>query len=71
MYKLYYEKYINSQKYSIIESDKIYKKLILLLQDNLNKNIFLDVEELLHEEILFKLEIGFKEGFNTHKMLYK
>lgn len=71
MYKLYYEKYINSQRYINIEEDQIYKKLIMLLQNNLDKNLFLDIEELLHEEIIFKLEIGFQEGFNAYKMLYK
>ena len=71
MYKLYYEEYINSQRYKNIEEDQIYKKLVMLLQNNLNKNLFLDGEELLHEEIIFKLETGFQEGFNAHKMLYK
>lgn len=63
MYKTYFKQYLNSQAYSVIEKDPIYIKLITLLSNNLSSNTYLDIEELLHAEILFKLEVGFKGGY--------
>ena len=64
MYKSDFEKYLNSKEYRLIEYDPIYKELMKLLVANLDDNTFLDVEELLHAEILFKLEQGFKNGYS-------
>ena len=64
MYKHYLKQYIISNAYLKIEHDNIYLQLRLLLESNLPTNIFLDVEELLHEEIIFKLTEGFKYGFS-------
>lgn len=63
MYKTDFENYINSTEYQTIEIDPIYKELQTLLISALSKEIYLNVEELLHAEILFKLEAGFKEGY--------
>lgn len=65
MHKDYYEKFIQSQLYNVYERDPIYGKLRELLVRNVADKIFLDVEELLHYEILFKLELGFKYGFQN------
>lgn len=62
MYKSDFDKYLNSNKYRLVEYDPIYQELMKMLGDNLDDNIFLDIEELLHAEILFKLEQGFKNG---------
>lgn len=64
MYKSDFDKYLNSKEYRLIECDPIYQELRKLLVDNLNNDIFLDIEELLHAEILFKLEQGFKNGYS-------
>ena len=64
MYKADFEKYLNSKEYRIIECDPIYKELITMLLTNLSQDVYLDVEELLHAEILFKLEVGFKNGYS-------
>ena len=64
MYKSDFDKYLNSKEYRLIEYDPIYKELKKMLVANLDNNIFLDVEELLHAEILFKLEQGFKNGYS-------
>ena len=64
MYKSDFEKYLNSKEYRIIECDPIYKELITMLLTNLSQDVYLDVEELLHAEILFKLECAFKVGYN-------
>lgn len=66
MYKTYFKQYLHSQTYSVIEKDPIYIKLITLLSNNLSSNTYLDVEELLHAEILFKLEVGFKNGYSCN-----
>jgi len=62
MYKSDFNKYLNSKEYRLIERDPIYQELRKMLGANLDDDIFLDVEELLHTEILFKLEQGFKNG---------
>lgn len=64
MYKEKFNKYLNSPEYLNIEQDKIYCKLQNLLINSMPRMNYLDIEELLHEEILFKLEQGFKEGYN-------
>ena len=64
MYKSDFEKYLNSKEYRLIEYDSIYQELMKMLGTNLDYNIFLDIEELLHAEILFKLEQGFKNGYS-------
>ena len=64
MYKSDFEKYLNSKEYRLIEYDPIYQELRKILVTNLSDNIFLDIEELLHAEILFKLEQGFKNGYS-------
>ena len=64
MYKSDFDKYLNSKEYRLIEYDPIYQELRKILVANLGNNIFLDVEELLHAEILFKLEQGFKNGYS-------
>lgn len=63
MYKEDFKNYLNSTNYYLIENDPIYQELQTLLINNIPENIYLDVEELLHAEILFKLEMGFKEGY--------
>lgn len=64
MYKSDFEKYLNSKEYRLIEYDPIYQELRKLLITNLDDDTFLDIEELLHAEILFKLEQGFKNGYS-------
>lgn len=64
MYKSDFDKYLNSKEYRLIEYDPIYQELRKILVANLGDNIFLDIEELLHAEILFKLEQGFKNGYS-------
>lgn len=64
MYKVKFDAFLNSTEYHLIEYDPIYKELMRLLVANLDDDIFLDVEELLHAEILFKLEQGFKNGYS-------
>lgn len=64
MYKSDFDKYLNSKEYRLIECNPIYKELMKLLVANLDDDIFLDIEELLHAEILFKLEQGFKNGYS-------
>lgn len=63
MYKEDFKNYLNSTNYYLIENDPIYQELQTLLINNIPENNYLDVEELLHAEILFKLEMGFKEGY--------
>lgn len=63
MYKEDFKNYLNSTNYYLIENDPIYQELQTLLINNIPENTYLDVEELLHAEILFKLEMGFKEGY--------
>ena len=63
MYKSDFEKYLSSKEYRLIECDPIYRELMKMLVANLDDNTFLDVEEFLHTEILFKLEQGFKNGY--------
>lgn len=63
MYKYYFNNYLNSKEYYCIENDFIYQELTKLLNQNLSKDIYLNVEELLHAEILFKLEQGFHAGY--------
>lgn len=60
-----FEKYLNSKEYSKIEYDEFYKELVSILTNNLPEDIYLNIEELLHAEILFKLEQGFIAGFNS------
>lgn len=64
MYKSDFNKYLNSKGYRLIEYDPIYQELRKILIANLGDNIFIDIEELLHAEILFKLEQGFKNGYS-------
>lgn len=64
LYKVKFDVFLNSEEYSIIEQDEIYLQLRTLLKDNLPLHIFLDVEELLHEEIIFKMHYAFKSGHN-------
>lgn len=64
MYKSDFEKYLSSKEYRLIECDPIYQELMKMLVANLDDNTFLDIEELLHAEILFKLEQGFKNGYS-------
>lgn len=64
LYKIKFDTFLNSEAYSSIENDEIYLHLRTLLKDNLPLNIFLDVEELLHEEIIFKMCHAFKAGHN-------
>lgn len=63
MYYKYYQQFINSIEYKNIEQDDIYIKLREFLSKYLKPETFLEIEELLHEEIIFKLEQGFKNGF--------
>lgn len=64
MHNADFEKYLNSKEYSLIEYDPAYIALRQLLIDNLQFDIFLDVEELLHEEIIFKMYYAFQAGFH-------
>lgn len=64
MYKSDFDKYLSSKEYRSIERDPIYQELRKLLVTNLDDDIFLDIEELLHAEILFKLEQGFQNGYS-------
>lgn len=63
MYNDYYKDFLHSQAYCNVENDIFYLNLRKILIHNLTEQIFLDVEELLHAEILFKLEFGFQHGF--------
>lgn len=65
MHKNIFNEYINSREYKIIETDPIYIALVELLTQHLSSEIFLEVEELLHAEILFKLEAGFQNGYKS------
>ena len=64
MYKVKFDAFLNSKEYRLIECDLIYQELMKLLVANLDDDIFLDIEELLHAEILFKVEQGFKNGYS-------
>ena len=64
MYKVKFDAFLDSKEYRLIECDPIYQELMKLLVTILDDNIFLDIEELLHAEILFKLEQGFKNGYS-------
>ena len=64
MYKSDFDKYLSSKEYRLIKRDPIYQELRKLLVTNLDGDTFLDIEELLHTEILFKLEHGFKNGYS-------
>ena len=64
LYKIKFDTFLNSEAHSSIEHDEIYLHLRTLLKDNLPLHIFLDVEELLHEEIIFKMCHAFKAGYN-------
>lgn len=64
MYNYYFEKYLQSDEYLKIEYDTTYTRLRSVLKDNLPFEIFLDAEELLHEEIVIKMEHSFKAGYN-------
>ena len=65
MHRKKFNKYINSKEYKLIEYDPIYTALIDLLIRYLPSDIFLEVEELLNAEILFKLEAGFQNGYKS------
>jgi len=64
MYKSDFDKYLSSKEYRLIKCDPIYQELMKLLVANLDDDIFLGIEELLHAEILFKLEQGFQNGYS-------
>ena len=66
MHKTEFEKYLNSNEYRAKEFDITYIKLTKLLKRNLPHDVYLNIEELLHAEILFKLEEGFKAGYNCN-----
>ena len=63
MYINDFNKYINSNNYKLIEYDPTYNALIALLLKHLPSEVFLEAEELLNAEVLFKLETGFQVGF--------
>lgn len=64
MYHKYCQQLIMSNEYQNIEQDSTYVKLIDILQKSLPFETFLDVEELLHEEMLLKIELGFLHGYH-------
>ena len=65
MHRKKFNKYINSKEYKLIEYDPIYTALIDLLIRYLPSDIFLEAEELLNAEVLFKLEAGFQNGHKS------
>lgn len=67
MYNRLFHNYLMSTEYYDIEKDKIYQQLTNLLLTNLPSDIYLSVEELLHAEILYKIEEGFKAGYFVNK----
>ena len=56
--------FLNSEEYRQIERSENYRKLVYFLQQNLSNDVFLDAEELLHEEIVSKMEIAFEYGYS-------
>lgn len=74
MYNRLFHNYLMSTEYYDIEKDKIYQQLTNLLLTNLPSDIYLSVEELLHAEILYKIEEGFKAGYfvsENYKQKYR
>lgn len=58
-----FDKFLQSKEYRREEMDDVYVELRQLLYFFLETKQFLDIEELLHEEILRKLELGFRYGY--------
>lgn len=58
-----FDKFLQSKEFQEEEMDDVYLQLWHLLRLFLDTQTFLDVEELLHEEILRKLELGFRYGY--------
>lgn len=67
MNKNAFDNYLSSKEYSEIEMDTYYIQLSNFLQAHLTKDIYLEVEELLHLEILTKVEAGFKAGMKINQ----
>ncbi len=63
-YQTSYQAFITSSGYLSFEQDIIYQRLRELLLRHLTDQAFLDIEELLHAEILLKLEFGFQHGYH-------
>lgn len=63
-YQTSYQAFITSSGYLSFEQDIIYQRLRELLLRHLTAKEFLDIEELLHAEILLKLEFGFQHGYH-------
>lgn len=63
MYQKDFQEYIMSEEYQNIEKDIYYLQLTNLLMQHLPKETYLSVEELLHAEILYRIEEGFKAGY--------
>ncbi len=55
-----FDAFLKSEQYQQIERGEDYRKLMYLLRQNLPNDVFLDVEELLHEEIISKMEMAFE-----------
>lgn len=67
MYQKNFQEYLNSNEYKSIEKDMLYTQLTEILANSLPIDLYLSVEELLHAEILYKLEEGFKAGYLASK----
>lgn len=65
MYQEDFEAFLQSEEYRKEEMDPVYAHLRQLLQIFLEMKPFLDIEELLHEEIVRKLELGFRYGYES------
>ena len=56
--------YFNSDEYIKSEMSDEYLNLIMFLQNNLNEDLFLKCEELLHLVIIEKIEKAFLSGYS-------
>ena len=59
-----FDAFLKSEQYRQIEQGENYRKLMYLLRQNLPNDVFLDVEELLHEEIISKMERAFEYAYS-------
>ena len=62
MQRKLFDEFLQSPEYLAQEKDVFYIALTSLLSENLSDSVYLEVEEILHSEILTKVELGFKYG---------
>ena len=70
MYNKKFNSFLQSPNYLNYEKDATYIALNNLLIQYLPDNIYLEVEDLLHAEIIFKVELGFRNGFRSAKNMH-